>query len=152
MTAVQSGGPLPARHPEMTSETAPFWSAAAEGHLLLLRCDACRSLVWYPRGFCPDCGSRSLSWEQAAGTGSVYSFTVTRRGQGAWRDAGPYVLAYVELDEGPRVMTNIVECDVDAVHVGQRVEVVFADTGEGTALPRFKPTLAVRSVDEGPGS
>ena len=130
---------LPIRPPEITSETGPFWRAAAEGRLLLLRCDSCRALVWYPRGFCPDCGGRSLSWEESSGTGSVYSFTVTRRGLGAWRDAGPYVLAYVELDEGPRMMTNIVDCDVDTVRIGQRVGVVFADTGEGTALPRFRP-------------
>ena len=89
--------------------------------------------------------ARALSWEQATGTGTVYSFTVTRRGQGQWRDAGPYVLAYVELDEGPRMLTNIVECDVDDVHVGQRVSVVFSDTGEGSALPRFRPHDAARS-------
>jgi len=130
----------------VTAATEPFWSATAEGRLLLQRCDACRTIIWYPRGFCPDCGSRSTSWEPASGNGTVHSFTITRRGQGHWRDAGPYVLAYVELDEGPRMMTNIVECPVDDVHIGQRVTVVFHDTGEGTSLPRFRP------VDGGAGS
>jgi hypothetical protein len=64
---------------------------------------------------------------------------VTRRGAGAYRDATPYVLAYVELAEGPRVMTNIVDCDVDALQIGDPVEVTFHDTGQGAALPRFRP-------------
>jgi hypothetical protein len=126
----------------VTAVTDPFWRATAAGRLLLQRCDTCGTVIWYPRGFCPDCGGSATSWEQATGRGTVYSFTVTRRGQGQWRDAGPYVLAYVELDEGPRLMTNIVDCDVDDVHVGQRVDVVFHDTGEGTALPRFRPAPA----------
>jgi hypothetical protein len=73
----------------------------------------------------------------------VYSYTVNRRGVAdlpAYRDAGVYVLAYVELEEGPRVMTNIVDCDPDSVRIGQRVEAVFHDTGEGNALLRFKPS------------
>ena len=73
----------------------------------------------------------------------MYSFTVNRRGQAdrpAYRDAGVYVLAYVELEEGPRVMTNIVDCSPDELKIGQRVEVVFHDTGQGSALPRFRPT------------
>ena len=130
---------LPARAPEVNADTEPFWRGTSEGRLMLQRCDSCATYIWYPRGFCPDCGGRSMSWEQAAGTGTVYSFTVTRRGQGRWRDAGPYVMAYVELLEGPRMLTNIVDCSVDDVHIGQRVTVVFHDTGEGSALPRFRP-------------
>lgn len=80
-----------------------------------------------------------VEWIEASGKGTIYSFSVTRRGQGPWRDAIPYVLAYVELEEGPRVMTNIVDCDQSALEVGHRVEVVFHDTGQGNALPRFKP-------------
>ena len=71
---------LPTRAPEVTSDTEPFWKATVEGRLMLLRCDTCRAYIWYPRGFCPDCGASATSWEQADGTGSVYSFTVTRRG------------------------------------------------------------------------
>jgi uncharacterized OB-fold protein len=79
---------------------------------------------------------------QASGRGTVYSFTVNRRGVAdvaAYRNAGEYVLAYVELDEGPRMMTNIVDCDPNTVKIGQKVELVFHDTGEGTALARFRP-------------
>jgi uncharacterized OB-fold protein len=99
-------------------------------------------VIWYPRPFCPSCASTRVAWIEASGRGTVYSFTVNRRGQAdlpAYREAGTYVLAYVELEEGPRMLTNIVDCDPDSVHIGQRVEVVFHDTGQGTALPRFRP-------------
>jgi uncharacterized OB-fold protein len=138
MPAELPGG-LPAPVPYVSPDAEPYWRAAAQGRLILLRCDTCSTVIWYPRPFCPGCAGSSLTWEDAAGTGAVYSFTITRRGQGAYREAGPYVLAYVELDEGPRMLTNIVECDVDDVRVGQRVTAVFHASGKGTALPRFRP-------------
>jgi uncharacterized OB-fold protein len=134
---------LPAPAPHVLPEVKPFWDATAEGRLVLPRCVECQAIVWYPRPFCPACGSLKVEWVQASGRGTVYSFTVNRRGQAdlpAYRDAGVYVLAYVELDEGPRVMTNIVDCDPDSVRIGQRVEVVFHDTGQGSALVRFRPS------------
>ncbi|MDP1818989.1 MAG: Zn-ribbon domain-containing OB-fold protein [Acidimicrobiales bacterium] len=130
---------LPEIAPAVTLETRPFWDATAEGRLILPRCNACSTVIWYPRLFCPSCASDDVSWVDAAGTGTVYSFTVVRKGQGPFAPAAPYVLAYVELDEGPRVMTNIVGCRPDDVTVGQRVVVTFADTGEATALYRFRP-------------
>lgn len=130
---------LPAPAPPVTLETQPFWDATAEGRLVLPRCDACATVIWYPRAFCPACGSTEVSWIDAAGTGTVYSFTVVRKGQGAYREAAPYVVAYVELDEGPRVMTNIVGCDPDTVRIGMAVTVTFYATDKGTALPRFQP-------------
>ena len=134
---MSSGLPTPVPRP--TLETAPFWEATAEHRLVLPCCDACGFVIWYPRMFCPECGSMAVHWTEASGAGTVYSFTVTRKGQGAYRDAGPYVMAYVELAEGPRIMTNIVGVDPAAVHIGQGVRVVFDDTGEGPALPRFTP-------------
>ena len=135
---------LPAPAPDVNPETREYWDATAQGRLLLKRCLDCGTVIWYPRAICPDCASLRTEWFQASGRGRVYSYTTNYRGQGAYSDAGPYVLAYVELDEGPRVMTNIVGADPPgegpgAVAVGLRVEVVFDDTGEGTALPRFRP-------------
>jgi uncharacterized protein len=130
---------LPAPAPPITLETQPFWDAATEGRLVLPRCDECATVIWYPRAFCPACGSTSVTWIDAVGTGAVYSCTVVRKGQGQYREAAPYVVAYVELDEGPRMMTNVVGCDPDAVHIGMRVEVTFDATDKGTALPRFRP-------------
>ena len=80
---------------------------------MLPHCDDCQFVIWYPRRFCPACGSRNVSWFDAAGTGSVYTFTIVAKGTGAYRDAGPYVVAFVELDEGPRLMTNIVDVQPD---------------------------------------
>lgn len=130
---------LPAQSPGVTLETQPFWNATRDGRLVLPRCDDCEFVIWYPRRFCPACSSRNVSWFDAAGTATVYTYTVVTKGAGAYRDAGPYVVAFVELDEGPRMMTNIVDTPPQAVFVGQRVRVVFTPTGDGTALPRFRP-------------
>jgi uncharacterized OB-fold protein len=131
---------LPAPAPSVSPETKPFWDATAEGRLLLQRCPACDAVVWYPRASCPHCHAGALDWFEASGRGTVYSFTVVRRGAlGAYRDACPYVLAYVELDEGPRVLTNLVDCDMDGIRIGDEVRVVFHPTGEGPALVRFRP-------------
>lgn len=130
---------LPTPAPSPSPETMEFWAATAEQRLLLKHCRACGHVIWYPRALCPDCKSFDTEWFESSGRGAVYSFTVSRRGEGPWRDAAPYVLAYVELHEGPRVLTNIVDSDVDSVRIGQPVEVVFDDTGEGSALVRFRP-------------
>jgi uncharacterized OB-fold protein len=133
---------LPAPAPVVLPEIKQFWDATAEGKLLLPRCEDCQAFIWYPRAFCPACGSLHIRWEQASGRGSVYSFTINRRGTAdlpEYRQVGAYVLAYVELEEGPRVLTNIVDCDPESVRIGQAVELVFHDTGQGTALPRFRP-------------
>jgi uncharacterized OB-fold protein len=133
---------LPAPAPFVNPEVKPFWDATAEGRLLLPKCEDCQALIWYPRPFCPQCASLRVSWVEASGRGTIYSFTVNRRGTAdlpEYRNSGTYVLAYVELEEGPRVMTNIVDCDPDTVRIGQAVTVVFHDTGQGTALARFRP-------------
>ncbi len=142
------GSPLPVPAPERTPETHPFWEGTAGGLLLLARCDACALVIWYPKTHCPGCGRDAVSWIAASGNGTVYSYSVVHRGTGAFRDAAPFVVAYVELTEGPRVLTNIVGCEPDEVSIGQRVRVVFFDTGEGCALYRFVPAdTAPRVVD-----
>ena len=90
-------------------------------------------------GRSPGCSSLDTEWVAASGRGRVYSYTVNHRGEGAYQDSAPFVLAYVELDEGPRIMTNIVGADDADLAGGLPVEVVFHDTGEGSALPRFRP-------------
>ncbi len=134
-----TAAPLPVPAPERTPETEAFWEATAAGHLVLARCDDCGTVIWYPKTYCPACGGLSVSWTDASGRGTVYSFSVVHRAPGAFRDAVPFVVAYVELEEGPRVLTNIVGCDPDTVSIGQPVRVVFCDTGEGSALYRFEP-------------
>lgn len=130
---------LPAYAPRTSLETQPYWDAAAEGVLRLPRCNKCARVIWYPRARCDGCGSISITWFDATGDGSVYSYTVTRRIGGRWQAAAPFVLAYVELDESPRVLTNVVECDPSVVEVGMRVVAVFQPTDDGAPLLRFKP-------------
>jgi uncharacterized OB-fold protein len=129
---------LPAPPPLVNVETKAFWDATAEGKLLLPRCKQCSTVIWYPRAFCPECASFDIEWIEASGRGTVYSYTINRRGQGDYRDLA-YVVAYVELEEGPRVLTNIVDCPPDSVKIGQDVELVFHPTSAGPALPRFRP-------------
>lgn len=139
MTTARETQSLPTPAPTITPEAKPYWEAAARGTLSLQRCDDCEAVVWYPRGMCPECGSRSLTWFDASGRGTVYSYTVNRRGQGEYREASPYVLAYVELAEGPRVLTNIVGCDPSEVSIGDEVVAVFDRVGDDAALVRFRP-------------
>jgi uncharacterized OB-fold protein len=123
----------------VTQANAEFWAATAEGRFQLQRCNECDTVLWFPRRHCPSCWTENVSTFDATGKGEIYSFTIIRKGAMAYKDSGPFVVAYVELAEGPRVMTNIVDCDVETVAVGMPVEVVFHDTGEGNALYRFRP-------------
>jgi uncharacterized OB-fold protein len=133
---------LPAPAPPVNPETRPFWEATAQSRLLVGQCTDCRCVIWYPRALCPECSSARTGWLEVCGAGRVYSYTVNHRGEGPYQGCGPYVLAYVELDEGPRIMTNIVDVDDRGLAIGMPVDVVFHGTGEGSALPRFRPRPA----------
>jgi uncharacterized OB-fold protein len=130
---------LPNPAPMVTSTTAAFWQATSEGRFVLQRCESCDIVVWFPRKHCPECWSETLTNFDASGGGTVYSFTIIRKVANDYKQATPFVVAYVELDEGPRVMTNIVGCDVESVQIGMPVTMEFHDTGEGNALYRFRP-------------
>jgi uncharacterized OB-fold protein len=119
--------------PEPSPDTKPFWDAAARGTLLLKKCRACSELHYYPRPLCPHCGSDATEWQAVAGTGVIYSYSVMRRAE------VPYAIAYVTLDEGPTMMTNLVQCDVDRLRIGQRVRLVFTPTDGGAPVPTFTP-------------
>jgi uncharacterized protein len=130
---------LPVRKVEPSLETQEFWDATARGELLLRKCDDCSSIIWYPRAFCSACSSQNTSWITSSGRGTIYAFSITRKGAGAWAENGPYVIAYIELEEGPRVLSNVVGCSVDRVSIGMPVSVIFDDTGEGMSIYRFAP-------------
>jgi uncharacterized OB-fold protein len=136
MSGDQVSRPLP----RPTSHSAPFWSATTEGRFLIQRCTSCRQAIFYPKVNCPACGSIELSNEDASGRGTVYTFTVARRPtHSAFAGVGPYVIAIVELEEGPHVTTNIIDCDPDEVSIGMAVDVTFADEVDGIAFPLFRP-------------
>jgi uncharacterized OB-fold protein len=130
-------GPIPVPTPE----TRPFWEAARRHELSIQRCRACGRHVFYPRAACPHCFAADLEWRRVSGRGTLHTFTVVHRGQRGFPLAAPYVIAIVELDEGPRMMTNLVGVDADParLRIGMPVEVVFEDVSPEIALPRFRP-------------
>jgi uncharacterized OB-fold protein len=111
-----------------------YFEAAKQGKLLLKKCSSCAEVHYFPRGVCPFCFSSKVDWVEAKGTGTIYSYSVSRR-------AGPipYCIAYVTLDEGVTMMTNIVDCDLDTVRVGQKVKLTFKASPNGTAIAMFTP-------------
>jgi uncharacterized protein len=143
--ARRDGPFLPTRSPHRTLETAEFWDACGDGRWVLPKCDTCAEYIWYPRLTCPFCGSLSVSYVAASGRGTVYTFTIIRRGPGPFREQAPYVAVMVRLDEGPVVVSNLVDVDPESVQIGDAVVVTFEpvldDAGEptGDAIYRFCP-------------
>jgi uncharacterized OB-fold protein len=124
--------PIPS--PPVNPETAAFWQAAQEQRLLVAHCSACGAFHHYPRTLCPHCFSASVNLVDAAGSGHIYSVSVMRRGT-----PQPFAIAYVILDEGVTLLTNIVDTDLDALRIGQRVRVVFRESENGQRVPMFTP-------------
>jgi uncharacterized OB-fold protein len=127
--------------PLMNPGDQPYFDAAAQGRLLVKTCGGCGEKHHYPRAICPFCWSSDVQWTDAAGTGTIYTFSITRRGAGA-----PYCIAYVTLDEGPVVMTNIVDTDLDTVRIGQHVRAVFQKSEGGISVPMFTPISTADAV------
>lgn len=129
------------RFPE--PDTEPFWEATKQHQLTYQTCNACGAVVFYPRSHCTSCGARDLARNVSAGNGAVYTFSVIMQSRHpAFAELGPYAVAYVDLDEGFRIMTNIVGVDdpVNDVKCGMRVKLVWQDQGDGEiSLPMFEP-------------
>ena len=140
MAEVDLRKPLPA----ITTEAQPFWDAAAQNKLVMQHCKDCGAWVWTPRPLCNECGSEHVEWTPMSGKGEIYSFTVIRQVVGraaskAFEPDIPYVVAWVDLAEGPRMITNVVGCSVDQVKLGMKVSVVFEQASKDVWLPKFKP-------------
>ena len=126
--------------PTPDNTTRPFWDAAREGRFLIKRCRACERAHYYPRPFCPHCWSDDVDWEEASGRASLYTWSVVHQNDlPPWPDRVPYVAAVVELEEGPRAMTNIVDCDFESLRVGQPLRVAFRAASDDVTLPVFRP-------------
>jgi uncharacterized OB-fold protein len=126
--------------PPVSDESAPFWDATRDKQLLLPWCTACARPFWYPRAGCPQCLGSEIEWRPASGTAVVYASVVHYLpGPGRDRDDLPYVVALVELPEGVRMMTNIVDCAPEAVTVGMSVNVSWKALSDGRHLPVYAP-------------
>ena len=124
--------------PPVTDVSAPFWDATREKRLTIQRCADCERWIWYPRSACTGCLGEDLRWTDVAGAGSVYAVTVHHRpGVAEMNDRVPYAVALVELQEGVRMLTNIVDCDPESVRIGQQVLVAWEALSDGRNLPVF---------------
>jgi uncharacterized OB-fold protein len=124
--------------------STPYWEGAKAHELRILHCLACSNKVLPPSNHCPRCLQTELEWVTASGRGKVWSWVVFhQRYFPAFEDDLPYNVAYVELDEGPRLMTNLVECAPGDIHCDMPVEVVFDDVTPEISLPKFRPVQSV---------
>lgn len=124
--------------PFANADTKTYWSAAADGKLMLQQCGACGLKRFFPRHLCPTCWSDETQWVEASGRGTLHAVTVVRRAPSpAFRDQVPYVVALVDLAEGPRLLTNIVGLDCLSAKIGQDVELTF-EAREGGSVPQFR--------------
>jgi uncharacterized OB-fold protein len=126
----------------ITPEAKPYWDGLKEGALMLPRCTACGGTFFYPRVICPRCGARDIGWIKASGRGTLYSFAIAHQSiNRAMRVPPPYVLAMVELAEGPRMLTNLVNVapDPKALRCDMPVQVVFSKLTDEVTIPLWEP-------------
>jgi hypothetical protein len=125
--------------PHPTPETAHFWEGTRQGELRLQRCDACDRPYFPPQPLCPRCGSRSIRVVRACGRARLYSYVISHLAAPGFE--APYAIAVVELEEGPRMLTNLVDLPAtpEALQLDMALEVVFQPIGEALALPLFRP-------------
>lgn len=130
---IEAQRPIP--HPGPVS--APFWEGTKQGKFLMQRCTSCGKYVWTPQMICPTCLTGTLEWTEASGRGTVYTYVVLEKSAVPAIQA-PYAIAIVDLQEGGRFFTSLVDVDVNDVKIGMPVEVAFEDVGP-VALPFFRP-------------
>lgn len=126
--------------PETQPWSKPFWEGTKQGKLLIQHCKDCNVNIFYPRKVCPECWSKNMDWITASGKAKVYMFsTAYDMVEPKFMADLPYTVAYVNLEEGIRMMTRIVECDPADIHIDMEVEVVFHKLNDDYYLPYFKP-------------
>jgi hypothetical protein len=131
--------------PDVRGPGKTYWQSGRDGVLKVQRCTACGQPFWYPRTHCPHCGSDALEWITTSGRGHVYTFTVVRQSPDPFfAPRVPYVVAMVELAEGPRVMANVIDCDPETVRIGMPVTVGFERQEDDVHVPLFRPDETAR--------
>lgn len=127
--------------PTITGETSPFWEGCRRGELLIQLCSDCDQYQWYPRGICSSCFAGKVNWVEASGKGTVWTFTVTRQNRSpGFAEDCPYILALVELEEGVKMFSNLINCDPSQVEIGMPVQVTFVEATNQITVPFFRPT------------
>ena len=143
MRSSQKSLPLPTP----TVLTREFWMSAKKRKLVFQYCSKCKMLQSYPKPWCSECGSEELSWKEVSGEGTVYSYTIPRQvidNSPAFEKNLPFVVAIVQLEEGPRLYSNIIGLPPEDVRIGMKVGVIFEDVSSDIALPKFRPLLSER--------
>jgi uncharacterized OB-fold protein len=127
--------------PEPTPETQEFWDGARRGELRIQRCRPCSRAYFYPRPLCPHCGSRDVEWFTASGKGRLYSYVINHRAPPNFRDWVPYVIAIVQLDEGPRMMSNVIGVEPlpENLPADLPLEVTWERLSDEISIPLWKP-------------
>jgi len=135
----------PVKHfPRPTPETEAYWQGCRKQELLLQRCKQCKEFQFYPRIVCTKCASEDVEWVNASGQGKILTFTIVRRPVSeAYAADVPYVVALIRLDEGPTMMSNVVQCDPEALQIGNPVHVLFEDWSEDISIPQFSPAKSL---------
>lgn len=134
--------------PESTPETQEFWDGAKRGELRIQRCTACGKAYFFPRPFCPHCSSRDVKWFTASGKAKLHTYVINHRPAMGFRDDAPYVIAIVELEEGPRMMTNIIgiEPTPENLPIDLPLEVTWEKQSDDITLPLFRPAGSAASA------
>ncbi len=125
--------------PVPTTETEPFWEACGRHELVVQRCRGCDTYRHYPQAMCPQCHSTGFNWEQVSGRGIIYTYTVAHHAfHPFWKDRAPYVIATIELKEGVRMVSDMLDLPIDEVSIGLEVEVFFEEVSSEITLPCFR--------------
>jgi uncharacterized OB-fold protein len=126
--------------PTIEAETVPFWEATKDGRLLLKSCNACHAVHYYPRPFCPTCWSDDVTWIEASGRATLYTHsTVYMNDLPPFGERVPYIAAVVDLEEGPRMMTEIIDCATEDLVIGMALEVSFRELTDEVTIAVFRP-------------
>jgi uncharacterized protein len=125
--------------PPVTATSEPFWEATRQRRFLLQWCADCDHAIFFPREVCPRCQGSRMEWRPSAGTGVIHTYTVEHHPQNPNLTA-PYTIALIDLDEGVRMMSNVIGCRSEAVQVGMKVRITWEELSDGRNLPQFEPT------------
>ena len=125
--------------PKTLPISAPFWEGTREKKLMVQYCLDSGQYQFYPRPVSIFTGSRNLEWREVSGAGEVFTYTIARVGRGPFEGVMPFIVATIRLDEGVTIMSNVIDCDLDRIAIGMRVEPVWAPLPDGTHLLLFRP-------------